>query len=708
MLVTTSQGNIGRHSSWCQSPQIRAANPPQVFVAPPQECFVIHRSKFGRALAAGVALAAAGAMVGMAAGTPAFAAPSEGGIRGARDSSAIPNSYIVVLKDGAANSTKVQAAATSLTGRFGGSVTHSFANSVHGFSAHMSEAQAKRVAAQPEVKYVEQDHVIKASATQTNPPSWGLDRIDQPWLPLDNSYTYSTTASTVHAYVIDTGIHITNVDFGGRASYGFNAIDGSTNADDCYGHGTHVAGTLGGTKYGVAKGVQLVAVKVLDCNGSGSTSGVIAGVNWVTTNAVKPAVVNMSLGGGADTALDDAVNASINAGITYAVAAGNSFDDAQYYSPAHVPAAITVGATDSSDTKALFSNWGSSVDVFAPGVDITSDYGLGGDTSTAVASGTSMASPHVAGAAALILAANPGYTPQQVRDAIVNSASTGSVLGAGFGSPNKLLNVGATADTVIALRARANFSVVTTNGGSSPLAANRTAAGAWEQFDVVNTGGNNVALRAHANGKYVTADNGGASALIANRTAPGAWEQFQILTNPDGSVSLKAGANGKYVTTGGGTAPLIANRDAVGAWEEFDKVDTPNPVSLAAVGVNFNYVSADNAGKSPLVANRSSAQADPGAWETFDAVDAGGGYVALKARANGLFVTTGGGASSLIANRSAFGAWEKFRIDNTPDGYVGLLALVNNKYVTTNGSSTTPLVANRDAIGDWEKFILLS
>jgi subtilisin family serine protease len=648
-------------------------------------------------------------MVGMAIGTPAFAAPSGGsGIRGARDSSAIPNSYIVVLKNGAASSTTVQAAAASLTGRFGGSVTRSFASSIHGFSAHMSEAQAKRVAAQSEVKYVEQDRVIKASSTQANPPSWGLDRIDQPWLPLDSSYTYSTTASAVHAYVIDTGIHITNVDFDGRASYGYNFVDNNTTADDCAGHGTHVAGTVGGTKYGVAKAVQLVAVKVLDCNGSGTTSGVIAGVNWVTANAVKPAVVNMSLGGSGDTALDDAVNASINVGITYAVAAGNSFDDAQYYSPARVPAAITVGATDSSDTKSLWSNWGTSVDVFAPGVDITSDWGVGGDTATRVDSGTSMASPHVAGAAALILAANPTFTPQQVRDAIVNAANTGSVLGAGFGSPNKLLNVGTTPDTVIALRARANFSVVTTNGGSSPLAANRIAAGAWEQFDVVNTGGGNVALRAHANSRYVTAENGGASALIANRTAPGAWEQFQLVNNPDGSVSLKAGANGKYVTTGGGTAPLIANRATVGAWEEFDKVDTPNPVVLEAVGVNFNYVSADNAGKSPLVANRPSAQADPGAWETFDAVDAGDGYVALRARANGLFVTTGGGTASLIANRSTFGDWEKFKIVYNPDTSASLLAKVNNKYVTTNGSSTTALAANRAAVGAWEEFLLLS
>ncbi|WP_338090782.1 S8 family serine peptidase [Planosporangium thailandense] len=378
----------------------------------------------------------------------AAAAPADGTVRHANAADAVRNSYIVVLKAGDATPGTVVAAAGRLAHAYGGSVRHTYTSSVKGFSVRMSEQAAKRLAADPAVSYVEQDRKVRITGTQTNPPSWGLDRIDQPSLPLNQSYTYPNTAAAVHAYILDTGIRITHREFGGRASYGHDFIDNDAVAsdDDCSdgtagtGHGTHVAGIVGGSTSGVAKAVQLVAVRVLDCHGVGDYSQIIAGVDWVTSNAVKPAVANMSLGGPADDTLDAAVKASITSGITYTVAAGNSGVDAAYSSPADVPEAITVGATDESDTRAWFSNYGTCVDLFAPGVDITSASNAD-NTSYVSKDGTSMASPYVAGAAAMYLAANPSATPTQVQAALLNAATPGKVRDAGPGSPDRLLNV---------------------------------------------------------------------------------------------------------------------------------------------------------------------------------------------------------------------------------------------------------------------------
>ncbi|TDB80864.1 S8 family peptidase [Micromonospora sp. KC721] len=390
------------------------------------------------------AMTAAAAALTAAATTPALAAPT-GEIRHASAPNAISGSYLVVLKTdavGAANTRAARSAvpdrATALTKRYGGSVGDVYSAAITGFSAKMSAAQARRLAADPAVAYVEQDQVLTAQATQTNPPSWGLDRIDQRYLPLNRSYTYPNTASNVRAYIIDTGIRITHTDFGGRATWGTNTVD--SNNTDCNGHGTHVAGTVGGTAHGVAKGVRLVAVKVLNCSGSGTTTGVVNGVNWVTANAVKPAVANMSLGGGASTTLDNAVNNSIRSGITYALAAGNSNANACNSSPARVAAGLTVGATTSTDARASFSNYGTCVDIFAPGANIVSAYRTS-DTATSSLSGTSMAAPHVAGAAALVLSANPSYTPAQVGSFLTSNATTGVVTNPGSGSPNRLLFV---------------------------------------------------------------------------------------------------------------------------------------------------------------------------------------------------------------------------------------------------------------------------
>ena len=311
-----------------------------------------------------------------------------------------------------------------------------YQHALKGFAASLSPRAVDALSRNPDVAWVEADGPVWL-VTDQSPSTWGLDRIDEKIQPLDGNYTYDFTGAGVTAYIIDTGIRFSHSEFGGRATSGFDAVDGGT-ADDCHGHGTHVAGTTGGTTYGVAKGVSLVAVRVLDCAGSGSWSGVIAGIDWVTGNhaAGTPAVANMSLGGGANSSVDAAVRNSIADGVSYAVAAGNGnfigrAQDACKYSPARVSEAMTIGATDSTDKKASWSNYGNCVDWFAPGVSITSAWSTS-NTATNTISGTSMATPHTTGVAALYLQANPGASPATVRDglyawttkAIVSSSKT--------------------------------------------------------------------------------------------------------------------------------------------------------------------------------------------------------------------------------------------------------------------------------------------
>ncbi|WP_434925858.1 S8 family serine peptidase [Shewanella sp. HL-SH5] len=366
-------------------------------------------------------------------------------------SKAIKDNYIVVfntpsvlnLQDVSALADFSTQQANILATNYDISVVKNFGSALNGVLINANAKQIAELQNDPKIKYIEQDQmmsispVITASGNQGS-PTWGLDRIDQRDLPLDNNYHYDYDGSGVTAYVVDTGVLTSHNEFGGRASSGYDFIDNDFDATDCNGHGTHVAGTIGGSSYGVAKNVNIVGVRVLNCSGSGSNSGVIAGINWVKNNASGPSVANMSLGGGASQATDDAVNAAVAAGISFVVAAGNDNSNACNYSPARAANAVTVGSTTSSDSRSSFSNYGTCLDIYAPGSSITSAW-YTSNSATNTISGTSMAAPHVAGVAAVYLNQTPTMTPAQVTSLLTTRGSGGKVSDAKTGSPNTLL-----------------------------------------------------------------------------------------------------------------------------------------------------------------------------------------------------------------------------------------------------------------------------
>ncbi|GAA2926616.1 S8 family serine peptidase [Kitasatospora cinereorecta] len=361
-------------------------------------------------------------------------APAMGTVYGADAATAVSGSYIVML-DQKANKGE-------LAKEYGGKLKRNYSSAINGFSAiGLSETEAKRLAADPAVAKVVQNKKFHIDATQQNPPSWGLDRLDQAGTAGDSAYTYPDAAGDgVTAYVIDTGVRVTHSDFEGRATSGFDAVDNDDDANDGNGHGTHVAGTIAGASHGVAKKAKIVAVRVLDDSGSGTTEQVIAGIDWVTANHEGPSVANMSLGGGADPALDAAVEKAIASGVTFAVAAGNESSDAGEGSPSRVPDAITVASSTVDDEQSSFSNHGSVVDIYAPGSDITSTWN-DSDDGTNTISGTSMATPHVVGAAAVYLAGHPEATPDEVATALTEGATPDAISNATEGTANKLLKI---------------------------------------------------------------------------------------------------------------------------------------------------------------------------------------------------------------------------------------------------------------------------
>jgi subtilisin family serine protease len=450
-------------------------------------------------------------------------------------------------------------------------VGRTFSQAVRGAVVTATPAQAATLSRSAGVASVEVDAPVSISATQ-QPAPWGLDRVDQRPLPLSGSYTWGASGAGVAAYVVDTGVLASHAELSGRTAAGWSAIADGRGSGDCNGHGTHVAGTVAGVTYGVAKGATIVPVRVLDCTGSGYNSDVVAGLDWIAANhaAGTPAVVNMSLGGGASSAVDAALQGVINDGVTAVVAAGNSAVDACGTSPARLPAAVTVAASDSADRQASFSNFGSCVDLYAPGVGITSAY-YTSTTATASMSGTSMAAPHAAGAAAVMLSQNPSLTPAQVAATLAANATAGVITAAGTGTPNRLLYSGAgtvTAPTVTAVSPAANTTAVPVGNNVTATFSTAVQGVGSATFVLKNAAGTvipatvsyNATTRTAtldpasdlaADGTYTATLVGGATAIRDSAGTPLATSSWSFLTGPAPTVAgFAPGSNALLVKRG--------------------------------------------------------------------------------------------------------------------------------------------------------------
>ncbi|MEU6023439.1 S8 family serine peptidase [Micromonospora sp. NPDC047134] len=653
------------------------------------------RGVLRRSAVAGLALATASSILTVVSAGAASAEPSWSQVHGSASSNVVPDRYIVVLKDQKVGYSSARAAASKLTKANGGTVRRVFGKALNGYSVAMNAKQAEKLAKNPAVARVEPVRRVSASGTQSSPPSWGLDRIDQSSPKLNNSYKYPNTGSNVTVYVLDTGINIDHQDFGGRASHGYDYVDHDDIAQDCNGHGTHVAGTVGGTKYGVAKGVKLVAVRVLDCDGNGDTEGVVAGVDWVTNDAQEkgvPAVANVSLGGWPDQVLDDAIKSSIAAGVTYSIAAGNEGMDACQVSPARVPDAITVGATDRINMRTWFSNYGKCLDVFAPGASIVSAR-HSNNTGSATASGTSMAAPHVAGAAALLLHSNPSWTPKQVRDRIVTTGLAGGVYDT-KGSIDRLLTVGSIAPTRFShgFKARSNGKFVTAASSTKPLVNNGSSMGTAQRFDFVDAGSGLVALRSRVNGRYVVAPSNGTKPLIASHKTIVTSAKFTLVHHTDGTVSLKSKINNKYVTaSSSGKSSMMASKTSIGTNEKFT-IDAAPPIISIKSKANGKYVVAASSTK-PLVASSKTVTKST----KFDVISQGDGFFSIRAHSNSRYVTAASkGTKPLIATSKSRGLWETYAFVNyNIDGTVFIMAAGDEQAVSAGSSGTSKLISNK-------------
>lgn len=674
----------------------------------------------------------------------------------------IPNRYIVVYQDEAVDTgepmqipngattqqikglqrqrddliaRRVETLTLDLASKHGAQARRVFKYALKGFAAEMTEAEAQALSNDPRVKYVEEDAKIYLSSTQTN-PTWGLDRIDQQDRELNKSYRYGPSGEGVHVYVVDSGIRVSHEQFEGRAT-AIKETDftGENNNVDCDGHGTHVAGTIGGRTYGVAKKARLHSLRVFDCEGNGTVGYIIDAIDWIVRNHESPAVANFSIGvDGGHSSLDECIRRLIARGVTCVVAAGNDNVDARTQSPGRVTEAITVGATDRTDTRPTTwgdgtrscgyrcgSNFGPAVDIFAPGEGITSAY-KSSDTATQTWPGTSMAAPHVTGVVAQILETEPTTSPETVQEIIKNTATVDVVVNPGAGSPNRMLY---SKPVLYSFKSDQGQYVTAENGGGGAVNANRPRIDEWEYFSFTDLNGGALESgdRIHVqsdNGMYLVAESGGGREVRSNRTTPGPWETFTI-RKVGGSGRIRYGDQIALQTSGGyylkaidgGGKGVDATSLALGPWESFT---IAAPFKAAFRTHNGSFIRAENGGGSGLKADARAALQH----ETFALRDLNGGFLAsgdsifIRPQKATFLIAQNGGGRAVRADSNNTAEWETFyviKMGGSPgptirNGDSIALRVHNGQYVVAENGGGGAINANRYVAMEWETFTI--